>query len=379
MKKILKKMITGILVFVLAVPFMYGYDRASAEETQIDFAKFDDGTLHENTFELARDSEDESLSSYEEKNGKHWVKLFSKFDGDKNIFDDEDLPDDTAKLKVVFEISNYDIDNVYPLTWATGIDGWASGKPTGISIDKDGTYEAVLDIASEEDGIGRTISAADISSGAIQLVFQLGEADEEGIANVKKTTVSFKACYAYEEDDDIESVAPTDAPKQDGATEAPVETVAPAADNTAAPDSTVAPVTTVAPSATNVPATGTPSVSATVSPSSDTGAASTDAAADTSSASKNPVKKIKISKKSISLSKKKSKTITFKLTTSVKGQKTTDKIKSIRVSNKKIIKVVSKKLTKNACKVKIKGLKKGNTTLTVKVGKKSAKVKVIVK
>ena len=205
LQKTHKMILAGLLAVALTIPAATVVKTVHASETQIPFAQSEDGTVHETSFDLARVSDEEELSSYEKDNGKHWVKLFSKFDGEKNILDDAQLPDDTAKVKVVFDITNYDLDKAYPLTWATGIGGWASGKPTGVTIDQSGTYEAILDFASETDGIGKTISSADISAASIQLVFQLGEAKQEDIANTKKIHVNFKACYAYSASDEVKA------------------------------------------------------------------------------------------------------------------------------------------------------------------------------
>ena len=138
LQKTHKMILAGLLAVALTIPAATVVKTVHASETQIPFAQSEDGTVHETSFDLARVSDEEELSSYEKDNGKHWVKLFSKFDGEKNILDDAQLPDDTAKVKVVFDITNYDLDKAYPLTWATGIGGWASGKPTGVTIDQSG-------------------------------------------------------------------------------------------------------------------------------------------------------------------------------------------------------------------------------------------------
>lgn len=359
-----KKVLAGLLAFALIVPGVTMVKGVKASETQVPFAQSDDGTAHESSFALARVSDDDALSSYEEDNGKHWVKLFSKFDGEKNIFDEEELPDDTAKVKVVFDITNYDLDKAYPLTWATGIGGWTSGKPTGVTIDQSGTYEAVLDFASETDGIGRTISGADISAASIQLVFQLGEKNQENIANVKKTQITFKACYAYSESDEV-----TPAP------------VVPIVDNTPTPKPTATPQPTASPT---LQPTGTPSDNgdagqSTQAPNKDTkvtAAPNTDGSKATAAPKANKVKKIKAVKKTVTIKKGKTQKITFRLTTAIKNQKTTDKITKVKTSNKKIVKITKKTLGKKTCTIKVKACKKGKTVLTVKIGKKQAKVKI---
>ena len=262
--------------------------------------------------------------------------------------DDAQLPDDTAKVKVVFDITNYDLDKAYPLTWATGIGGWASGKPTGVTIDRSGTYEAILDFASETDGIGKTISSADISAASIQLVFQLGEAKQEDIANTKKIHVNFKACYAYSASDEVKAapvvpivdVTPTPVPTT------PQETPAPTPGNTATPTAT--------------PDTNSKKV---IPISKKTNKA-------------NVVKKIKATKKTVVIKKGKTKKVTFKLTTALKNTKTTDKIKSVKLSGKNKAKVLRKTLGKKTCTIKVKGVKKGKSVLKIKIGKKQAKVTI---
>lgn len=326
LRKFEKIVMAGILAGAMIMSTAMFEQRAKAEQTEIAFAENADGTYHENSFELARVSEDDSLSSYEEANGKHWVKLFSTFDGTKNIFDHEEIPDETAKIKVVFDITSYDLDQAYPLTWATGIGGWTSNKPTGVTINQDGTYEAILDFASETDGIGRTISAADINTGSLQLVFQLGEKEQAGIANVKKIKVTFKACYAYNETDQI--TAPDDGSNQDESKD----------ENEGNQGSNVSPVK-----------------------------------------KENKVTKIQPVKKTVIVKKGEKAALNFKVTTLDKNSKTTDKISKVTVSNKKIAKVKKKSLSKGKCTVIIQGLKKGKTTLKVKVGNKTAQVTVKVK
>lgn len=108
LQKTHKMILAGLLAVALTIPAATVVKTVHASETQIPFAQSEDGTVHETSFDLARVSDEEELSSYEKDNGKHWVKLFSKFDGEKNILDDAQLPDDTAKVKVVFDITNYD-------------------------------------------------------------------------------------------------------------------------------------------------------------------------------------------------------------------------------------------------------------------------------
>lgn len=343
LQKTQNMILAGLLAVALTIPAGTAVKTVHASETQLPFAQSESGTVHETSFDLARVSDDDALSSYEEDNGKHWVKLFSKFDGEKNLLDDEQLPDDTAKVKVVFDITNYDLDKAYPLTWATGIGGWTSGKPTGVTIDQSGTYEAILDFASETDGIGRTISGADISAASIQLVFQLGEAKQENIANTKKIHVNFKSCYAYGASDEVKAapVVPITDVTPSPVPTTPQETPAPTPKNTVTPTSGVnnKKVIPIAKKA-------------------------------------NVVKKIKAAKKTVVIKKGKTKKVTFKLTTALKNKKTTDKIKSVKLSRKNKAKVTKKVLGKKTCTIKVKSVKKGKTVLKIKIGKKQAKVTI---
>lgn len=370
LKKWEKKAVTGLLTAALVLSLGTNVNAVEEFGTEIPYAQDADGTPHEYSFELARDVDDKQ-SSYEEDNGKHWVKLFSTFDGTKNIFDHEEVPDDTAKFKVVFDVTNYDLDEAYPLTWATGIGGWTSGKPTGVTIDQSGTYEAVLDIVSETDGIGRPVSPADLTTASLQLVFQLGASGQENIANVKKTKVTFKACYAYSEAEAEDVVAAEVIPIKDEkpSTEPSAKpSVEPSTKPSAEPSAKPSVVPSVLPSespvtqVTAVP-TGTPKSDKNTPIVSQT----------------NKVKKIKPAKKSVTIKKGKKKTVTFKVTAADNNKKTTDKIVQAKVSNKKVAKVVKKSLGKKKCMVKLKGLKKGKTTLTLKIGSKKAKVKIKVK
>ena len=63
-----------------------------------------------------------------------------------------------------------------------------------------------------------------------------------------------------------------------------------------------------------------------------------------------------------------------KITKKVKAKKI-----KVSVKNKKVAKVTVKKTAKGQVTFQVKGLKKGKTTATLKYGKKSAKVSVVVK
>lgn len=93
---------------------------------------------------------------------------------------------------------------------------------------------------------------------------------------------------------------------------------------------------------------------------------------------KNPTKKVKASKKSLTLKKKKSKTLTVKITAANKKLATTDTVK-VTSSKKAVAKIVSKKLKAGKLQIKVKALKKGNSKINVKIGSKKATIKLKVK
>ena len=93
---------------------------------------------------------------------------------------------------------------------------------------------------------------------------------------------------------------------------------------------------------------------------------------------KNACTKVKAKKAKVTVKKGKKATLKFTVTAKNKKAKTTDKMK-VTVKNKKIVTVSKKKLSKGSATVTVKGKKKGSTKVTVKIGKKSAKVTVKVK
>ena len=149
-------------------------------------------------------------------------------------------------------------------------------------------------------------------------------------------------------------------------------------ENIANPDASVAPsqtpATSVAPSQT--PAA---SVQPTVTPS-QTPAASVQPSQKpvVKKTTKNACTKVKAKKTKVTVKKGKKATLKFTVTAKNKKAKTTDKMK-VTVKNKKIVTVSKKKLSKGSATVTVKGKKKGSTKVTVKIGKKSAKVTVKVK
>ena len=99
---------------------------------------------------------------------------------------------------------------------------------------------------------------------------------------------------------------------------------------------------------------------------------------DTKKTTKNACTKVKAKKAKVTVKKGKKATLKFTVTAKNKKVKTTDKMK-VTVKNKKIVTVSKKKLSKGSATVTVKGKKKGSTKVTVKIGKKSAKVTVKVK
>ena len=93
---------------------------------------------------------------------------------------------------------------------------------------------------------------------------------------------------------------------------------------------------------------------------------------------KNACTKVKAKKAKVTVKKGKKATLKFTVTAKNKKAKTTDKM-TVSVKNKKIVTVSKKKLSKGSATVTVKGKKKGSTKVTVKIGKKSAKVTVKVK
>ena len=98
----------------------------------------------------------------------------------------------------------------------------------------------------------------------------------------------------------------------------------------------------------------------------------------TTKTTKNACTKVKAKKAKVTVKKGKKATLKFTVTAKNKKAKTTDKMK-VTVKNKKIVTVSKKKLSKGSATVTVKGKKKGSTKVTVKIGKKSAKVTVKVK
>ena len=148
-------------------------------------------------------------------------------------------------------------------------------------------------------------------------------------------------------------------------------------ENIANPDATVAPsqtpATSVAPSQT--PAT---SVAPSQTPAASVQPSQKPVVKKTTKTTKNACTKVKAKKAKVTVKKGKKATLKFTVTAKNKKAKTTDKM-TVSVKNKKIVTVSKKKLSKGSATVTVKGKKKGSTKVTVKIGKKSAKVTVKVK
>lgn len=155
---------------------------------------------------------------------------------------------------------------------------------------------------------------------------------------------------------------------------------APSADASAAPsaDASVAPSTepSVAPSTEpSVAPSAAPSTEPSVAPSAEPSVAPSTAPAS------NVCKKVTAAKKTVSVKRGKTKTITFKITNTNKSAATTDTI-TVKSSNKKVTaKVTKKSATKITVKVKVnkKAKKNSKAKITLKVGKKSAKTTIKIK
>lgn len=93
---------------------------------------------------------------------------------------------------------------------------------------------------------------------------------------------------------------------------------------------------------------------------------------------KNPAKKIKAVKKTVTVKAKKKVTAKFKITATNKKKAVVDTVK-VTSKKKKVATVAKYTIKKGKATVSIKGVKKGKTTITLKIGKKSAKVTVKVK
>ena len=70
LQKTHKMILAGLLAVALTIPAATVVKTVHASETQIPFAQSEDGTVHETSFDLARVSDEEELSSYEKDNGK---------------------------------------------------------------------------------------------------------------------------------------------------------------------------------------------------------------------------------------------------------------------------------------------------------------------
>lgn len=93
---------------------------------------------------------------------------------------------------------------------------------------------------------------------------------------------------------------------------------------------------------------------------------------------KNPCKSVKAVKKTVTVKKKKAVTVKFTLNNTDAAKKTTDAI-TAKSSKTKVAKILKKTITAKTVTVKVKGLKKGKATVTVKAGSKAAKTTIKVK
>nr|MCR5624125.1 hypothetical protein [Lachnospiraceae bacterium] len=92
----------------------------------------------------------------------------------------------------------------------------------------------------------------------------------------------------------------------------------------------------------------------------------------------NPTKKLKAKKKKVTVKANKTAKVVLNIKAENKKKKTTDTLKA-SYKPKKIAKVTSKSITKNKVTVKVKGLKKGKTKMTITIGAKKVTIDVKVK
>lgn len=161
-------------------------------------------TGNDSVFRLARIADADGLSSLE--GTKHWVKVFQSYNGNekKVIFDKTSLPAETSAIAVTFEISDYDLDKAYEISWGynmTGDDGtkvsWDT-QASGVSIDGDGTYVVIFDV---EKALGTTVSSEGI--GSLEMPIQLADDEEAAKAKQVCIAVTEATCYTKGETVDV--------------------------------------------------------------------------------------------------------------------------------------------------------------------------------
>lgn len=186
------------LANIVAVGLMVSLTANASAKTELSF------TGNDSVFRLAR-IEDE-LSSLE--GTKHWVKIFQSYGGNekKVIFKQDGIPNKTSAIAVKFEISAYDLDKEYEVSWGYNMVGdngkevsWDT-QETGLTIDGNGTYVAVFDV---EKALGSTVSASGM--GSLELPIQL--ADDEKVAKTKQICIAVlgATCYTSDETVDVTS------------------------------------------------------------------------------------------------------------------------------------------------------------------------------
>lgn len=192
--KILGKKILSVVVAVgLVMPFSTNV----SAKTELQF------TGNETVFRLARDADAEGLSSLE--GTKHWVKIFQTYGGNekKVLFERDSVPNGTKAIAVKFEITSYDLDKEYEVSWGFGMTGdngngvsWDT-QATGLKIDGNGTYIAVFDA---EKALGSTISADGINS--LEMPIQI--ADDEDSAKTKQICIAILGATCYTKDETVD-------------------------------------------------------------------------------------------------------------------------------------------------------------------------------
>lgn len=162
---------------------------------------------------------------------------------------------------------------------------------------------------------------------------------------------------------------PTTAPT---ATPVATSTVAPTIAPTVTPVATSTPVSTTAPVATSTPA---PTAVPTATPSE---TEIPDATPTVAPSVKNQIKKIKATKKKVTVKKDKKLDVNFKIVATDNKKAVKDKAKAT-IKNKKIAKVVKTKVKAGKAVVTVKGKIKGKTVLKLNIGGKIAKTTIRVK
>lgn len=110
-KNLLKGLGKKVLAVAVAVGLVMPLGTNASAKAELQF------TGNDKVFRLARDAKAEGLSSLE--GTKHWVKIFQSYNGNekKVIFEKDSVPNKTKAIAVKFEITSYDLDKEYEVSW----------------------------------------------------------------------------------------------------------------------------------------------------------------------------------------------------------------------------------------------------------------------